>query len=104
MRYYELISCYVDNILSISADPSDALRGLQSTFKLKDDKIAEPDMYLGSQLGKIRIDGHECWTMSAEKYVSASEKNVEEALAKLNLRLPTKCYTPPSCDRLSTRT
>ncbi len=36
--------------------------------------------------------------MSAEKYVSASVKNVEEALAKKNLRLPTKCYTPLATD------
>ena len=63
-------------------------------FKLKNDKIAEPDIYLGAQLGKMVVDGHECWTMSAEKYVLASVRNVEEALEKKGLRLPTKCYTP----------
>ena len=36
--------------------------------------------------------------MSAEKYVSASAKNVEEALVKRNRRLPTKCYTPLATD------
>ena len=49
-------------------------------FKLKDDKIEPPDIYLGAQLDKMIVDGIECWTMSAERYVSASE-NVEEALA-----------------------
>jgi hypothetical protein len=71
---------------------------LQSTFKLKDDKIARPEMYLGAQLGKINVDGQSCWTMSAEKYVLASAKNVESVLAKRGLRLPTKCYTPLPTD------
>ncbi|KAI2504499.1 hypothetical protein MHU86_9998 [Fragilaria crotonensis] len=93
-EYYELVLCYVDDVLSIAADPAATLRGLQSVFKLKDDKIAEPDIYLGAQLGKMEVDGHECWTMSAEKYVQASVRNVEESLAKKGLRLPTKCYTP----------
>ena len=93
-EYYELVLCYVDDVLSMSADPKATLRGLQSVFKLKDDKIAEPDIYLGAQLGKMNIDGLECWTMSAEKYVLASVRNVEESLAKKGLRLPTKCYTP----------
>ena len=38
-------------------------------FKLEDDRIEEPEMYLGAQLGKMRIGDHECWTMSAEKYL-----------------------------------
>ena len=93
-EYYELVLCYVDDVLSMSADPESTLRGLQSVFKLKNDKIAEPDIYLGAQLGKMVVDGYECWTMSAEKYVLASVRNVEEALEKKGLRLPTKCYTP----------
>jgi Reverse transcriptase (RNA-dependent DNA polymerase) len=97
-EYYELVLCYVDDILSISADPADALKGLQATFKLKDDKIEVPDIYLGAELGRMQVDDAWCWTMSAEKYVAASVKNVEEALAKKGLRLPTKCYTPLSTD------
>ncbi len=97
-KYYEMVLCYVDDVLSVSADPPKTLQGLQSTFKLKDDKIAEPDMYLGAQLGKMNVDGIDCWTMSAEKYVAASVKNIEETLAKRGLRLPTKCYTPLVAD------
>jgi hypothetical protein len=36
--------------------------------------------------------------MSAEKYVVASVKNIEDTLAKRGLRLPTKCYTPLPSD------
>ena len=98
-KYYELVLCYVDEVLSVSHDPATTLRGLhQSIFKLKDDKVEVPEMYLGAQLSKMQVEGHECWTMSAEKYVASAVKNVEEALAKKGLRLPTKCYTPLPTD------
>jgi hypothetical protein len=93
-EYYEMVLCYVDDILPISENPKSTLEGLQGTFKLKNNKIEEPDMYLGGQLGKMQVDGTECWTVSAEKYVTASVKNVEEALAKKGQRLPSKCYSP----------
>ena len=52
-EYYKLVLYYVNDVLSMSADPDEAtLRGLQSVFKLKDDKIAEPAIYLGAQLEK----------------------------------------------------
>ena len=97
-EYYEMVLCYVDDILSISHDPKSTLLALTGTFKLKDDKIEPPDIYLGAQLGTMQVDDVECWTMSAEKYVVAAVKNVEESLAKKGLRLPTKCYTPLSSD------
>ena len=97
-EYFEMVLCYVDDILSISHDPHTTLHALTSTFKLKDDKIEEPQIYLGAQLDKMVIDEVECWTMSAEKYVVASIKNVEETLEKKGLRLPGKCYTPLPSD------
>ena len=97
-EYYEMVLCYVDDILSISDDPKSALLALTSTFKLKDDKIEPPEMYLGAQLGKVQVDDAECWTMSAEKYVAAAVKSVEESLAKRGLRLPGKVYTPLPVD------
>jgi hypothetical protein len=93
-QYYESALCYVDNILSMLHDPKSTLLALTSIFKLKDDKIEEPDIYPGAQLGRMIVNEVECWTMSAEKYVVASVKNVEESLPKRGLRLPTKCYTP----------
>ena len=97
-EYYELVLCYVDDILSISDNPKATLLDLTAVFKLKDDKIEPPDIYLGAQLDKMIVGDAECWTMSAEKYVMASVKNVEEGLAKRGLRLPSKCYTPLPSD------
>ena len=96
-EYYEMVLCYVDDILSISHDPHSTLIALTTTFKLKDDKIEAPDVYLGAELAKMTVgsgEGIECWTMSADKYVDASVKNVEESLAKIGLRLPSKVNTP----------
>lgn len=94
-----MVLCYVNDVLSISAAPEVALQALTGTFTLKDNKVEQPEMYLGAQLGQMNVDGATCWTMSAEKYVVASVlKNVEEALAKKGLWLPSKCYTPLPTD------
>jgi hypothetical protein len=65
---------------------------------LKDDKIAEPDVYLGATIAKMSLDnGETCWTMLPEQYVKAAVTNVDEDLAKHGRRLPSKCVTPFSC-------
>lgn len=97
-EYYEMVLCYVDDILSISDDPKSTLLALTSTFKLKDDKIEPPEMYLGAELALMKVDDIECWTMSAEKYVASAVESVEGTLAKRGLRLPTKCFTPLPAD------
>ncbi len=81
---------------SRDSDQHNNLVGLNG--KTCHDKIEEPDMYLGAKLGKLDVDMVQCWTMSAEQYVSASVKNVEESLAKRGLRLPSKCYNPLASD------
>jgi hypothetical protein len=96
-EYYEYVLCYVDDVLCISAAARDTMLGIQRDFKLKDDKIAEPDVYLGATLDQMEVDGHMCWTMSPEKYVRAAVANVEENMAKSGRRLPGKCVTPFSC-------
>ncbi len=94
-EYYEYILCYVDDVLCISANPMKSMKRIQDDFKLKDDKIEEPDVYLGATLAKMTLDnGRTCWTMSPEQYVKAAVINVEEDLAKQGRRLPSKCVTP----------
>jgi hypothetical protein len=94
-EYYEYILCYVDDVLCISHDPTKSMKRIQEDFKLKDDKIEPPDVYLGATLAKMTLDsGETCWTMSPEQYVKAAVTNVEEDLANQNRRLPPKCVTP----------
>jgi hypothetical protein len=98
-KYYEYILCYVDDVLSISADPKKTMRRIKEDFKLKNDKIAEPNVYLGATITKMLLGyGETCWTMSPEQYVKAVVTNVEDDLAKHGKRLPSKCVTPFSCN------
>ena len=94
-KYWEYVLCYVDDVLSISHKPANALNGIKSKFKLKDDKMDEPDMYLGASLSRLdNEDGDACWAMSSDQYCKAMIQNVEDTLKKKGLRLPSKCYTP----------
>ena len=94
-RYYEYILCYVDDVLCLRIRPDITMQGIQRTFKLKDDKVEEPTVYLRARLTKMKNESnHEFWEMSSEKYFSAAVKNVEEFLTKKVLRFPTKFATP----------
>jgi hypothetical protein len=97
-KYYEMVLVYVDDILCVSHDPKATMSGLQATFKLKDDKVEKPDMYLGAELCEKILNGVECWTMSSEKYVKAAVAAVEAHLDKSGQRLPTRCTTVMKAD------
>ena len=93
-EYYELILVYVDDILCISAQPRATMSGIQSTFRLKDDKVEKPENYLGAQVMQKIVGGVECWAMTSEQYVKAAIANVEFKLDESGQRLPTRCPTP----------
>ena len=96
-KYWEMILCYVDDLLCIHEDPNIALKQIQAKFKLKDDKMDPPDTYLGGDLSKMdNIQGEECWAMSSDRYCAAMVNNVEETLKKKGLRLPSKSNAPLS--------
>ena len=86
--------CYIDNILSVSLDAKSILRSLQGQLKLKGNKIEPLDMYLGTQLGTMQVEGNDGWFMSSEKYVKSTIQNIEKTLHKMGQRLPSKCKTP----------
>lgn len=93
--YYEYVLCYVDDVLAISHEPGRTMDSIRKTFKLKEDKAEEPDVYLGASLSKMTNgSGTECWTISSEKYVRAAVANVEGKLDKEGKRLPSRCQTP----------
>jgi hypothetical protein len=98
-EYYEMVLCYVDDVMVVGHEPGRTIDGIQAVFKLKGDKAAAPDMYLGVTLEKKpNSKGVECWTMSPEKYVKAAIENVEK---KLGGELPFskgQCPTPMRTD------
>jgi hypothetical protein len=94
-EYYEYVLMYVDDILAISCEPELILRDVQSTFKLKDDKIEAPEYYLGAKLQEKPINNITCWTVTSQEYVKAAVKNVAEVLKGTSRRLPTKHVETP---------
>ena len=93
---YQIVLCYVDDVLSISDDPMKTIDGIKSVFKLKGDKAETPDMYLGATIQNAEnADGTTCWTMSSEKYVKAAVENVELNYPKANI-VCRRVVTPPS--------
>jgi hypothetical protein len=94
-EYYEYILCYVDDVRCILHNSMKSMKRIQEDFKLKDNKIAEPDVYLGASLAKMTLEnGKTCWMMSPELYVKATVTNDEESLAKDGKRLESRCVTP----------
>ena len=69
--------------MAISDYPERILKGVQLKFKLKEDKMETPEVYLGAGMTQMEnIDGDLCWAMSSEKYCSAMVQNIEDVLAK----------------------
>jgi hypothetical protein len=97
-EYYEMILVYLDNILCISAQPRATMSGMQSTFKLKDNRVEKPKNYLGAQVMQKTVGGVKCWAMTSEQYVKAAIANVEFKLDESGQRLPTRCTTPMQGD------
>ena len=51
-----MVLVYVVDILCVSHDPATTMKGIQGTFKLKDDKIEKPTMCLGAQVSQKVIE------------------------------------------------
>ena len=93
-EYYKLVLCYVVDVLCMSDDAMRTMKGIQRSFKLKDDKIEEPKTYLGARLLKMTTaNGTECWSISSESYCKASVTYVEKKLCDEGRRFPSKCDT-----------
>ena len=81
--------------MCISNNLMHKMKVIQSKFKLKDDKMEKPDVYLGADQSTMDNEQRdEFWAMSSDKYCTVMVKNVEETLTKKVLRLPTKCNLP----------
>ena len=55
-EYWEFVLLYVDNLLVLSHYGEDVLRNeIGKYFKLKEDSIGPPDIYLGGKIRKRKI-------------------------------------------------
>jgi Reverse transcriptase (RNA-dependent DNA polymerase) len=80
-EYYEMLLCYVDDILCISIDPMKTMSRIKDKFELKNDEVKTPSDYLGGVLEQMTNEnGVTCWSQSSDKYIQAAITNVEEKL------------------------
>ena len=76
-EYYEYILCYIYNVLCIYHNLRKYMKRIQEDFKLNDNNIEPPDVYLGSPLAKMKLEsGDYCWTVYPEQYLKAAVTNI----------------------------
>ena len=98
-EYYEYIFVYVDDLLVISHEPHKHMKSISNIYRMKEDSIMKPIMYLGAVVKEYRLPDNPAktvWSMSAEKYIKEAIRTVESDLAKLDKRLPSNISTPLS--------
>ena len=67
--------------MAISFDATKLLKILEgNTVEYNNNKIASPDMYLGSKLQEKSINDVECWTIGSVEYIQAAIAMVKEGL------------------------
>lgn len=98
-KYWEYVLVYVDDVLIVSHDPSSAMDFIKSKYVVKPSSIKEPDVYLGADVRKWKIEDAEDpekvrWAMSSDSYVKRAIGEVEEELAKIGKALPKRTATP----------
>ena len=74
------------------------MKEIAQDLSFKKNKIEPPDFYLGARLEKKSLNGKQMWTMTSKDYVKAAIDNVEQQLAKRNMKLPARAPTPMSMD------
>ena len=92
-EYYEYILVYVDDIIAVSMKAREVMDKISTKFKFKNDKVSEPEVYLGAKLQKKSINGKIFWTMSSMDNINTAIKNIEETVKKTRWKLPTEVAT-----------
>ena len=63
-EYYKYILCHVNDVMCISHDPGIVIGRIQAVFKFKVNKMEQPKIYIGAQVGNIILYGADGWYMS----------------------------------------
>ena len=84
VEYWEYILLYTDDCLVISEFGEDILRKeLKPYFKLKEESIGHPTIYLGGKVSKVVLPNEVVvWAFSTSQYVQEAVAKVEAHLKK----------------------
>jgi len=80
----------VDDVLYRDVDPAPIMAQINTEFRLKNDKIEVPKMYLGTYVkdweyvDENGIDNH-CWDLGAESYIKEAFRIIKKLMEKHNL-------------------
>ena len=93
---------YTDDALCVSEHPEQTLRNeLGKYFKLKEESIGPPKLYLGVNVRKVMLEhGVEAWAFESSQHVLQAVKNVEQYLndchhiGDTRFRIPAKANIP----------
>ena len=88
---------YTDDALVVSQNAENVLRReLGRYFKLKEESIGPPKIYLGGHCRTVVLEnGVEAWAFGSSQYVQAAVKNVKDYLSKQErYKIPAKANTP----------
>ena len=89
-NYDAYVLIYVDDVMVIRRGSDNVLRRIDNYFNLNPSSIGDPDIYLGGELNKMRLEsGVWTWENIPARYVKESVSNVEKYLVELdNARCP----------------
>ena len=75
--YYEYMFLYVEDFLTISETPKEAVLQLDKLFKMKPSSTDPPNIYLVDKVNKMHLPNMvEAWTFSSSQYVQEAVSNV----------------------------
>ena len=89
--YYSYLIIYVDDVLYCDIDPGPVMAQINSGFRLKNDKIEVPKMYLGTNVKDWEYTddngvNRSCWALGAESYIKEAVRIVGKLMEKYNLK------------------
>ena len=89
--YYSYLVIYVDDVLCCDENPEPIMKKINSDFRLKNDKIETPTMYLGTDVKQWEYTDSNgiikgCWALGAESYIKEAVRICEKLMKKHNLQ------------------
>ena len=97
--YWEYMLLYVDDALCISSNGDAPIRELGKYFKIKEESIGPPKIYLGGKMTEVILpNGVKAHAFSSSQYVQEAVRNVESFLASRNMKLRKKATAPITTD------
>ena len=89
--YYSYLIVYVDDVVCCDVDPGPTMSQINSDFRLKNDKIEEPKMYLGTDVKRWDFTddngyNNSCWALGAESYIKEALRICEALMEKYDLK------------------